>query len=97
MAMVSHVQQNHVGCFGEAAESQTASFMPVLMEQCVTASASRRKGNTMLGTVLIILLVLLLLGALPIFPYNRKWGAAPGGVIGLLLVIVVVLLILGRI
>lgn len=51
----------------------------------------------MVGTILLIILILLLLGAIPVYPYNRKWGYAPGGVIGLLLVIVIILLILGRI
>jgi hypothetical protein len=51
----------------------------------------------MLGTILLIVLVLLLVGALPSWPYSRNWGYAPGGGIGLLLVIVLVLLLLGRI
>jgi hypothetical protein len=49
----------------------------------------------MLGTVLIIVLILLLIGALPVFPYSRKWGYGPGGVVGLLVVILVVLLLMG--
>jgi hypothetical protein len=51
----------------------------------------------MLGTILLIVLILLLLGALPNWPYSRNWGYAPGGGIGLLLVIVIILLLLGRI
>ena len=51
----------------------------------------------MLGTILVIVLILLLVGALPIFPHSRNWGYAPGGVLGVLLVILLVLLILGRI
>lgn len=50
---------------------------------------------TMIGTVLLILLVLLLIGAMPVYPYSRKWGYAPGGVLGLVLVIVIILLLLG--
>ena len=49
----------------------------------------------MLGTILIILLVLLLLGALPAWPYSRDWGYYPGGILGLLLIVVIVLLLLG--
>ena len=49
----------------------------------------------MLGWVLLIILVLLLLGALPLWPYSTGWGYWPGGLIGLLLVIVIILLILG--
>ncbi|HWV98999.1 MAG TPA: DUF3309 family protein [Candidatus Acidoferrum sp.] len=51
----------------------------------------------MLGTVLVVLLVLLLLGALPTWPHSRSWGYYPSGGMGLLLGIVVVLLLLGRI
>jgi len=49
-----------------------------------------------LGTILLIVLVLLLLGAIPTWPHSRSWGYAPSGGLGLLLVIVVVLLLMGR-
>jgi Protein of unknown function (DUF3309) len=51
----------------------------------------------MLGTVLVILLVLMLLGALPTWPYSRSWGYYPSGGLGVVLVILVILLLLGRI
>lgn len=51
----------------------------------------------MLGTILIVVLVLLLLGAFPAWPYARNWGYGPSGGIGLLLVVIVILLLLGRI
>ena len=51
----------------------------------------------MLGTILLIILILLLIGALPTWPYSRNWGYAPIGGIGLVLVIIIVLLLLGRI
>jgi len=50
-----------------------------------------------LGTILLIVLVLILLGALPTWPYSSSWGYGPTGGVGLVLVIVVVLLLLGRI
>jgi hypothetical protein len=49
-----------------------------------------------LGTILLILLVLLLLGALPTWPHSRGWGYGPVGGLGLVLLIVVVLLLTGR-
>ena len=49
----------------------------------------------MLGTVLIVLLVLMLVGALPTWPHSRNWGYGPTGGLGVLLVILVVLLLLG--
>ena len=51
----------------------------------------------MLGTVLLIVLILLLLGALPTWSHSRNWGAAPSGGLGLVVLIVVILLVLGRI
>jgi hypothetical protein len=51
----------------------------------------------MLGTILLIILVLLLLGALPRWPHSREWGYGPTGLVSLLLVVVVVLVLMGRI
>ena len=51
----------------------------------------------MLGTILLIILILILIGALPIWPYSSGWGYYPSGGAGLILIIVVVLLIAGRI
>jgi hypothetical protein len=50
----------------------------------------------MLGTILLIVLVLLLVGALPAWPHSRGWGYAPSGVFGLLVVILLILLLTGR-
>jgi Protein of unknown function (DUF3309) len=50
----------------------------------------------MLGTILIVVLVMALLGALPRWSHSRDWGYAPSGGVGLVLVIIVVLLLLGR-
>jgi hypothetical protein len=49
-----------------------------------------------LGTILLILLILLLVGALPTWPHSRGWGYYPSGGLGLLLLIVLVLVLLGR-
>jgi hypothetical protein len=48
-------------------------------------------------TILLIILIIVLLGALPTWPYSRNWGYAPGGGIGLILVILIILMLLGRI
>jgi hypothetical protein len=50
----------------------------------------------MLGTILIVVLVLLLLGAIPTWGHSRSWGYGPSGILGLVLVVVVVLLLMGR-
>ena len=51
----------------------------------------------MLGTILIVLVILLLIGALPRWGYSSGWGYGPSGLLGLILIIVVILLVLGRI
>ena len=48
-------------------------------------------------TILLVILILLLLGALPTWPYSRSWGYHPSGGLGLVVVIVIVLLLAGRI
>ncbi len=49
-----------------------------------------------LGTILLIVLILLLIGALPTWPHSRSWGYAPTGVLGLVVVVILVLLLMGR-
>jgi hypothetical protein len=51
----------------------------------------------MLGTLLLVLLILMLLGALPTWPHSKSWGYYPSGGLGVLLVILIALLCLGRI
>ncbi|CAJ0716361.1 MULTISPECIES: DUF3309 family protein [Ralstonia] len=51
----------------------------------------------MLSTILIVVLILLLIGALPSWPYSRSWGYGPTGGLGLIVVIVVILVLLGYI
>jgi hypothetical protein len=50
-----------------------------------------------LGTILLIVLILVLVGALPSWPYSRGWGYAPSGLLGAVLVVVLILLLMGRI
>jgi hypothetical protein len=51
----------------------------------------------MIGTILIVILVLALMGALPRWPHSRNWGYYPSGGIGLILLIIIILLVLGLI
>jgi hypothetical protein len=50
-----------------------------------------------IGTILLIILILLLIGAIPNWPHSRSWGYYPSGGIGVVLVVVIVLLLMGRI
>jgi Protein of unknown function (DUF3309) len=49
-----------------------------------------------LGTILLVLVILLLVGAFPAWPHSRSWGYAPTGVVGVVLLVLVVLLLTGR-
>ena len=50
-----------------------------------------------LGTILLVVLVLILVGAIPAWPYSRSWGYGPSGGLGLIVVILLILVLLGRI
>jgi hypothetical protein len=50
-----------------------------------------------LGTILLVILILALVGIIPIWPHSRSWGYAPSGGVGLIVIILVVLFLLGRI
>jgi hypothetical protein len=74
----------------------------VVKPKLVVALASALMRRTMVlarerGRLLVVLLILLLIGALPTWPYSASWGYAPGGLLGAVLVIVLVLALLGRI
>src|SRR4051812_8907676 len=60
-------------------------------------NGERKRSFRMLSTILIVVLILLLIGALPTWPYSAGWGYAPGGLLGTVLVIIVILALLGRI
>ena len=49
-----------------------------------------------LGTILLIVLILILIGVIPTWPHSRSWGYAPSGVIGLVVLVIIVLLLMGR-
>jgi len=51
----------------------------------------------MLGTILIVIVILMLVGAMPRWPHSRDWGYYPSGGLGLVLIILIILLVLGRI
>jgi hypothetical protein len=48
------------------------------------------------GTILLVVLVLVLVGVIPTWPHSRSWGYAPSGIVGLVLLILLILLLLGR-
>ncbi len=50
-----------------------------------------------IGTILLVILILILIGALPSWPYSRGWGYYPSGIAGVIVIILIVLLLMGRI
>ncbi|WP_034658160.1 DUF3309 domain-containing protein [Chelativorans sp. J32] len=50
-----------------------------------------------IGTILIIILILVLIGAVPAWPYSRGWGYGPSGILGIILIVVLILALMGRI
>ena len=50
-----------------------------------------------IGTILLIIIVLALVGALPTWPYSKEWGYYPSGIVGLVVLVLIVLLLMGRI
>jgi uncharacterized protein DUF3309 len=75
------------------ATARRCSFAKAESHECVATS----KEQNMLGTVLIVILVLALLGALPRWSHSRDWGYYPTGGVGLLLFVIAILLMRGRI
>jgi hypothetical protein len=69
---------------------------PKLQQQDSRTPRICRKEH-MLGTILIVVLILMLIGALPTWPHSRSWGYYPSGGIGTIVLILVILLLLGRI
>jgi len=50
-----------------------------------------------MGTILLVILILLLIGAIPSWPHSKSWGYGPSGGLGLVVIIVIILLVMGRI
>lgn len=52
--------------------------------------------KTMIGTILLVVIILLLLGSIPRWPHSRNWGYFPSGILGLIVVVLLILLLLGK-
>ena len=59
--------------------------------------AGAEEKNMTLGTLLLIVVILLLIGAVPSWPYSKSWGYGPSGVLGVVVLVVVLLVVMGRI
>ena len=73
-------------------------ILALLNEVLARAAEKPRQESQMgIGTILLVILVLALLGVIPTWPHSREWGYGPSGGVGLILVIVLILLVLGKI
>jgi hypothetical protein len=63
----------------------------------VPARQNERSNNMTIGTILLIVLILFLVGALPTWPHSKNWGYYPSGGLGLVVLILLILLLMGRI
>jgi len=82
-------------CFRGKADIHRDAYIAEPLRLQPVLFAEPRSGK-MLGLILLIVLVLLLIGALPSWPYSRSWGYAPSGLLTLVVVIVVILAVTGR-
>jgi uncharacterized protein DUF3309 len=86
------------GCVATQRFRSIAFHFGTARRELVTESKeAREEEKKMLGTILIVILVMAVLGVLPRWSHSREWGYAPTGGVGLILVIVVILVLLGRI
>ena len=74
---------------------------PKVMTSVLAARTTKRRISAsearMLGTILLVILILLLIGALPNWGHSRNWGYGPSGGLGLIVLIIIILLLMGRI
>jgi hypothetical protein len=87
---------------GGGAELQAAGRLPAQQAQrhggetILEPGCPVRRNKMSVGTILLILVVLMLLGAIPTWPHSRGWGYGPSGGLGLVLLVLIVLLVMGR-
>jgi len=66
-----------------------------MIKRARAQAAQKSIGATRMGTILLIILILLLIGAIPTWPHSKSWGYGPSGGLGLVIVILIVLLLMG--
>jgi len=73
-------------------------FFQVLCDHgdCIRTGGIFKENFMSLGTILLILLILMLIGSVPSWPHSRSWGYGPSGALGLIVIVIVVLLLTGR-
>jgi len=77
-------------------EGETPDFCcgTILANSTANCELQNERRNTIMGLILLVLLIILLLGAVPAWPYSRNWGYGPSGGLSLIVLIVIILLVL---
>jgi len=73
------------------------SFESLSADRAFISGGDKGEPEVTLGTILLIILILIVLGSVPTWPYSRGWGYGPSGIVGIILVIVIILILVGRI
>jgi hypothetical protein len=75
-----------------------AGFISAPVHGCqpLTRHLTRKEDEMGIGTILLIVLVLILLGVIPTWPHSRQWGYAPSGIVSIILIVLLVMLLTGR-
>ena len=79
-----------------AAGTHYLALKTVVNERTAAATFNIEVKSMSIGTILLVILVLALLGVIPVWPHARSWGYGPSGVAGVVLLILIVLLVMGR-
>jgi sterol desaturase/sphingolipid hydroxylase (fatty acid hydroxylase superfamily) len=87
----------HIPRLGDGSIHFQSRRRPTVEWQLVQRVLTSGSMTMSLGTILLVVLLLILVGVIPTWPHSRGWGYAPGGVIGTILIIVLILFLLGRI
>jgi hypothetical protein len=82
---LSSIQRRHGGCSRSPGTARCKH------------QVSARGEKKMLGTVLLVILILALLGSVPVYPYSAQWGYFPSGIIGTVLIVWLILVLIGRV
>ena len=91
-----------MGAFAACGGAQTDGFKgPILRHQTglrapATGAKDNKESIMSLGTILLVVLILMLVGVLPVWPHASSWGYGPSGIVGVVLVIILVLFLMGR-
>jgi hypothetical protein len=87
------------GCGSAQTERSASSTLRIALLSAAEFGGNRKydkEWNMSLGTILLVVLILMLVGVLPVWPHASSWGYGPSGIVGVILVVILVLFLMGR-